>query len=136
MFFLRLEFWPYSVIHLEDFELLLFLFLNLKCYVKIEFVVLCIACFQCDCRCIVVDFLKIARSQGLNSVDVDTRSKKLLDALLSIIVDEFYAQPEEKDRSDELIAKKTKIVLLCFVFWILAMAMTFFFSTRVENSIR
>ena len=83
-----------------------------------------------------VDFLKIARSQGLNSVDVDTRSKKLLDALLSIIVDEFYAQPEEKDRSDELIAKKTKIVLLCFVFWILAMAMTFFFSTRVENSIR
>ena len=26
--------------------------INLKCYVKIEFVVLCIACFQCDCRCI------------------------------------------------------------------------------------
>ena len=40
---------------------------------------------------IVVDFLKKARSQALNSVDVDTRSKKLLDGLLSIIVDEFYA---------------------------------------------
>ncbi|KAM3687786.1 hypothetical protein ACJW31_10G100700 [Castanea mollissima] len=85
---------------------------------------------------IVVDFLKNARSQALNSVDVETRSKKLLDALLSIIVDEFYAQPEKKDRFDELIAMKTKIVLLCFVFWILAMAMTFFFSSRVENSFR
>ena len=43
LFFLRLEFWPYFVIQWEDFELLCFLFLNLKCYVKIEFVVLCIA---------------------------------------------------------------------------------------------
>ncbi|XP_050265243.1 uncharacterized protein LOC126709173 [Quercus robur] len=85
---------------------------------------------------IVVDFLKKARSQASNSVDVDTRSKKLLDALLSIIVDEFYAQPEKKDRFAELIAMKKQIVLLCFVFWILAMAMTFFFSSRVENSFR
>ena len=85
---------------------------------------------------IVVDFLKKARSQALNSVDVDTRSKKLLDALLSIIVDEFYAQPEKKDRFAELIAVKKQIVLLCFVFWIFAMAMTFFFSSRVENSFR
>ena len=43
LFFLRLEFWPYFVIRWEDFELLWFFFLNLKCYVKIEFVVLCIA---------------------------------------------------------------------------------------------
>ena len=27
---------------------------KLKCYVKIEFVVLCIACIQCDCRCICI----------------------------------------------------------------------------------
>ena len=44
-------FCPYSIIPLEDFEHLWFLFLNLKCYVKIDFGVLCIACFQCDCRC-------------------------------------------------------------------------------------
>ena len=48
LFFLGLEFCPYFVIRFEYFELLRFLFLNLKCYVKIEFVVLCIACFQCD----------------------------------------------------------------------------------------
>ena len=51
---LGLEFCSYLVIRFEYFELLLFLFLNLKCYVKIEFVVLCIACFQCDCRCICI----------------------------------------------------------------------------------
>ena len=48
LFLLGLEFCPYFVIRFEYFELLWFLFLNLKCYVKIEFVVLCIACFQCD----------------------------------------------------------------------------------------
>ena len=40
LFLLGLEFCPYFVIHFEYFELLWFLFLNLKCYVKIEFVVL------------------------------------------------------------------------------------------------
>ena len=54
LFLLGLEFHPYSVIRFEYFELLWFLFLNLKCYVKIELVVLCIACFQCDCRCICI----------------------------------------------------------------------------------
>ena len=47
LFLLGLEFCPYFVIRFEYFELLWFLFLNLKCYVKIEFVILWIACFQC-----------------------------------------------------------------------------------------
>jgi preprotein translocase subunit Sec63 len=38
---------------------------------------------------IVVDFLKRTRSQILNPVEVDSQSKKLLNALLRIIVDEF-----------------------------------------------
>ena len=33
-----------------------------------------------------------------------------------------------------VIDHKTQIVFLCFVFWILATAMTFFFSSRAENS--
>ncbi|GMY38658.1 protein SINE3 [Fagus crenata] len=83
---------------------------------------------------IVVDFLKRSRSQILNSVEVDSQSKKLLDALLRIIVDEFYAhQPEKTDRIAELISMKTKIVLLSFLVWIIVMAMTFF-SSRVQNS--
>ena len=64
LFFLRLEFWPYSVIRLEDFELSLFLFLNLKCYVKIDFGVLCIACFQCDYRCIGSSFHWIVKESS------------------------------------------------------------------------
>ena len=81
---------------------------------------------------IVVDFLKRTQSQILNSVEVDSQSKKLLDALLRIIVDEFYAhQPEKTDRIAELVLMTTKIVLLCFLVWIIVMAMTFFFSSRV-----
>ena len=33
-----------------------------------------------------------------------------------------------------MIDHKTQIGFLCFVFWILAMAVTFFFSSRAENS--
>ena len=73
LFFFRFEFWPYSVIRLEDFELLWFLFLNLKCFIKIEFVVLFIACFQCDCKCIgssaqwMVKEVQISLSVGLKA---------------------------------------------------------------------
>ena len=73
LFFFRFEFWPYSVIRLEDFELLWFLFLNLKCFIKIEFVVLFIACFQCDCKCIgssaqwMVQEVQISLSVGLKA---------------------------------------------------------------------
>jgi hypothetical protein len=84
---------------------------------------------------IVVDFLKRTQSHILNSVEVDSQSKKLLDALLRIIVDEFYAhQPKKTDHIAELVLMTTKIVLLCFLVWIIVMAMTFFFSSRVQNS--
>ena len=56
LFLLGLEFFPHTIICLEDFELLWYLFLNLKCHVKIEFVVLCIACFQYDSKILVRGF--------------------------------------------------------------------------------
>ena len=46
LFLLGLKFCTYSIIHFEYFELLWFLFLNLKCYVKIEFVVFVLHAFN------------------------------------------------------------------------------------------
>jgi len=81
----------------------------------------------------VKDFVKRNRS---HSTDRDARSKKLRDELLGINLDEFYAQPEpeKRDRFAEFLFMKTQVVLLCFLFWILAVAMALFFTSRVQNS--
>lgn len=83
---------------------------------------------------IVVNILKRNRTQVLNSADVDPQSKKILDALIEIVIDEFYTRPAERDRFAELVSIKTQIVLLSFFLWILAVAVAFFFGSGVHNS--
>lgn len=83
---------------------------------------------------IVVDILKRNRTQVLNSADVDPQSKKILDALIEIVIEEFYNRPKERDRFAELVSIKIQIVLLSFFLWMLAVAVAFFFGSAVQHS--
>ncbi|XP_041001663.1 protein SINE3 [Juglans microcarpa x Juglans regia] len=83
-----------------------------------------------------INFLKRSRSQVLKSADTDPRSKRIMDALIEIVIGEFYPHPEERDHIGELILMKIQIVLLCFFLWILAVAVAFFFGSAVQNSFR
>ncbi|KAK2644298.1 hypothetical protein Ddye_019493 [Dipteronia dyeriana] len=77
---------------------------------------------------VAVSFLKRARHQISNSVDTDTQSKKLLDALITTVVDELsYAAPAKRDDClIELVSMKTRVVFACLLFWILVVLMIFF----------
>ncbi|EEF43111.1 uncharacterized protein LOC8258837 [Ricinus communis] len=81
---------------------------------------------------IVSDFLKQAGNRVLNSNDVDRQSKKLLDGLLKVVLDECYSLPEERDCYDELVSAKLRIVFLCFFIW--SFASLIFFSLRSGSS--
>ncbi|KAA8527356.1 hypothetical protein F0562_034929 [Nyssa sinensis] len=83
---------------------------------------------------IVLNHLRQARIQVLNSADADLQSKKLLDALIKVVIDEFYGLPEERDRFAELLSTKTRIVFLSFSLWILAVLAVFLFSSSVQSS--
>ncbi|XP_035539672.1 protein SINE3 [Juglans regia] len=83
-----------------------------------------------------INFLKRSRSRVLKSAGTDPRSKRIMDALIEIVIGEFYPHPEEKDHIGELILMKIQIVLLCFFLWILAVAVAFFFGSAVQNSFR
>lgn len=83
---------------------------------------------------VLANLLKQARNQVSNSIDTDARSKRLLDALVKIVVEELYAVPKEKDRLTELVLMKTRIVSLCFLFWIIAMSVIFSFNSRSGRS--
>ncbi|KAG7991136.1 hypothetical protein I3843_02G060300 [Carya illinoinensis] len=83
---------------------------------------------------IAVDFLKRSRSQVLKSADVDPQSKRIMDAIIEIVIDELHLRPEEKDHFAELVIMKTQILLLCFFLWILAVAVAFFFGSAIQNS--
>lgn len=83
-----------------------------------------------------INFLKRSRSQVLKSADSDHQSKRIMDALIEIVIGEFYPHPEEKDHFGKLILMKIQIVLLCFFLWILAMVVAFVFGSAVQNSLR
>ncbi|KAE8734189.1 Basic helix-loop-helix DNA-binding superfamily protein isoform 1 [Hibiscus syriacus] len=51
---------------------------------------------------ILVNHLKQARLQALNSVDMKNKSKKVLDALIEFIIKEFYTLPQERDKLPEV----------------------------------
>ncbi|KAF5737076.1 hypothetical protein HS088_TW14G01232 [Tripterygium wilfordii] len=82
---------------------------------------------------IVANLLIEARSQVLNSIGADQRSKRLLDALVNIVVDEFSTLPEEKDLRLQLVSKKAG--LLCFMFWsVLAIVALFFLGSVAQGT--
>lgn len=82
----------------------------------------------------VVKHLRQTRIQVLNLADGDLRFKNLLDALIKVVVEEFYCLPEERDLLTELASRKAYIMFLSFVLWILAVAAVFLFTSGVKSS--
>ncbi|KAL6190830.1 hypothetical protein ACLB2K_037224 [Fragaria x ananassa] len=83
---------------------------------------------------VVASFLKQARIQVLNSAGVDAKSKKLLDALVEIVIEDFHTVPEERDHIAELLSAKAKILVVCSLLWILAMAVFLVFSSGAQGT--
>ncbi|GAB4842994.1 hypothetical protein Ancab_012972 [Ancistrocladus abbreviatus] len=82
----------------------------------------------------VVDHLEQARIQVLSSKDVDQETKKLLDALINTLMKEFYSLPDEKDRVDQLISARVRIIVLCFLLCMVIFAMVFVFGSVDQSS--
>ncbi|KAJ4721989.1 Alanine--tRNA ligase [Melia azedarach] len=82
---------------------------------------------------VLAKLLKETRLQVLNSVDVDTKSKQLLDSLIKFVVDEFYTIPEENDRSAELVSMKRRIAFTWFLIWIPAALLFFFLNSGPQR---
>ncbi|KAI8002499.1 Protein SINE3 [Camellia lanceoleosa] len=68
------------------------------------------------------------------AVEAEMVCKKLLDTLIEVVIGEFNALPEEKDRFAELVLTKTQVVFLSFLLWILAVSVVFLFSSGVQSS--
>ncbi|XP_065859674.1 protein SINE3 [Euphorbia lathyris] len=83
---------------------------------------------------IVSSFLHKARSQVLSSSDVDEQSKKLLDAVLKVVLDECYALPEERDFCAELVSARGRIPFLCIVLWSFIFSAILFFGLLSGSS--
>lgn len=85
---------------------------------------------------IVMNSLRHALTQVLQSTDVDHQSKKLIDASMSIIVDDFLVlgKPQEQDHIAELISAKSHVLSICLFLWIIVFALAFFFGSGVESS--
>ncbi|XP_050372575.1 uncharacterized protein LOC126790402 [Argentina anserina] len=78
---------------------------------------------------VVASFLKQARTEVLNSAGVDAKSKKLLDALVEIVIEDLHTVPEERDQIAELISMKAKIRVVCLLLLILTMTVLSMFSS-------
>ncbi|KAM5568703.1 hypothetical protein ABKV19_016303 [Rosa sericea] len=85
---------------------------------------------------VVASFLKQARTQVLNSAGVDAKSKKILDALVEIVIEDFHTVPEEKDQIAKLLSAKAKMLVVCLLLWILAMAVFLVFGSGSRSTFR
>uniref|UniRef100_A0A803N2A9 Uncharacterized protein n=2 Tax=Chenopodium quinoa TaxID=63459 RepID=A0A803N2A9_CHEQI len=77
---------------------------------------------------LVVNLLKQARSQVSSSSDVSDTSKKLLDALVEASVRDLSVLPDEGDIIGAVLSKRVGIVAVCFMVWLISVAIMFFFS--------
>lgn len=83
---------------------------------------------------IVVELLMQARAHVLSSSDTDFRSKRLLETLINIIIDETYLLPAETDQFPGVMIARTRLLILCFLLWILIFSVVFFFSSGAQGS--
>ncbi|KAJ6318134.1 hypothetical protein OIU76_013640 [Salix suchowensis] len=80
---------------------------------------------------IVVNLLKQARIEVSKA---DVQSKKLLDALIKVVIDEFYTLAEEKDSTNCFVSMKGLVVCLCVLIWSFAVSMFLLFDLRLGSS--
>lgn len=65
----------------------------------------------------VIKYIWEAGMQGVNATDVDIRYKKLLDAVIKTVIEEFDGLSEDKHWYDTLISKKFHIVVFIRFFF-------------------
>ncbi|KAF9677199.1 hypothetical protein SADUNF_Sadunf08G0083000 [Salix dunnii] len=80
---------------------------------------------------IVVNLLKQARIEVSKA---DVQSKKLLDALMKVVIDEFYTLTEEKDLTNCFVSMKGLVLCLCLLIWSFAVSMFLLFDLRLGSS--
>ncbi|XVF28189.1 hypothetical protein REPUB_Repub15cG0007300 [Reevesia pubescens] len=76
---------------------------------------------------IMVNLLNQARLEALNSVDMEKKSKKVLEALTKLAINEFYTLPQEIDELPQLVTRNAYIVFLCFLFWVIVVLLFSFY---------
>ncbi|KAL0348569.1 UNVERIFIED_CONTAM: hypothetical protein Sangu_1084700 [Sesamum angustifolium] len=82
---------------------------------------------------VVIKHLREARIQVLNSKDVGP-SKKLLDALINIIIEEFYGGLyDEKEWLDKFLSNKANLVLLTLMLGIFAIIICGFLHSGMSG---
>ncbi|KAK4425971.1 hypothetical protein Salat_1791100 [Sesamum alatum] len=82
---------------------------------------------------VVIKHLREARIQVLNSKDVGP-SKKLLDALIDIVIEEFYGGLyDEKEWLDKLLSNKANLVFLSIMLGIFAIIMCGFLHSGTNG---
>lgn len=82
---------------------------------------------------LVVNCLRKVTTEVLSLSEVDPQSKKLLHALLEMVIKMLQTVPEQKDRTNELLLAKTQIIFTCLLF-ILAMVIGFYFVSGPRSS--
>ncbi|KAK4349154.1 hypothetical protein RND71_031909 [Anisodus tanguticus] len=82
-----------------------------------------------------VKYLRESQIQVVNATDIDIRYKKLLDAVMNTVVEEFYGLPQDNtDCYNTLVSNKFHLVTLTFLLWIIAVFIRFFFSSGEKDS--
>lgn len=81
-----------------------------------------------------VKYLREAQMQVVNATDIDIRYKKLIDAVMNTVVEEFYGLPQDKDWYNAVVSKKFHLVTLTFLLWIIAVFIGFFFRLGKSDS--
>ncbi|KAL2459346.1 uncharacterized protein Fot_54478 [Forsythia ovata] len=82
---------------------------------------------------ILIKHLKVARVQVMNSSDVN-HSKKLLDALINFVIEEFHGGLyEEKDWLDKFVLSKARVVSLSILIGILAVLLFLFSNSGAKG---
>ncbi|XP_022959316.1 uncharacterized protein LOC111460327 isoform X2 [Cucurbita moschata] len=74
---------------------------------------------------IAVSSLSRALTQVLQSTDVDHQAKKLIDASIRIIVDDFLAIPQDRDHIFQIISAKNQVLSISLFLWIIVLALAF-----------
>lgn len=81
-----------------------------------------------------VNHLRESMCQVLHSADLDPHYKKLMDALVKMVIQEFYSPNEKSSTVVELFLSKGKIVLLSLVLGIIAVSAGFFLFSDAQSS--
>ncbi|XP_057546397.1 uncharacterized protein LOC130825275 [Amaranthus tricolor] len=83
---------------------------------------------------VIVNLLKQARNEVVGSNGVSPSSMKLLDALVEATVRDLHTFPDRGDAIDAVLSNKLRIVVICFVVWMIGMTAIMICRSSTHNS--